>query len=1226
MDKLRYLADHSSGRYTRDPAMTDDLTKWLVQIGLGGHAAKFALQGIDWDVLGDLSESDLKELGLTLGDRKRFTKGLAALSGAHTPSPERAAERPVLVSSPAAAIEAERRQLTVMFIDLIDSTALAERFDPEDMRRLLGVYHQACATAIEAYEGHIALYIGDGVLAYFGYPNAHEDDAVRAVLSALAVVSALRAANSRIVVEHGVRLQVRIGIETGLVVAGSMGAGSTLDRHAIVGEAPIVAARLQSLASPDAIVVGPATQRLIEGSFLLENLGWQKLKGVSGSVRVQRVLAQTDAIDRFGIRAGHGMTPLIGRTAELDMIRQRWKQSVDGEMRCVLLTGEPGIGKSRVLRAFGDSIGGDTHEVVSLHCSSYYRNSPFWPVLRWLQRVFGLCPDSSDASDLERLEAGIARLGVEVDETRLVLTTLLGIPAAVHHPAIDASSPSFKSLTLDVLVAIIERSTRVQPVLMAIEDAHWIDPSSLEFVRLVLERLVAVPLLILLTARPEFEPGWTCPHLIQINLDRLARRDCVAMIERLTDGKPLPHVVLDQIVSKTDGVPLFVEELTKTVLQGDLLQDAGFSYELRGTPQTIAIPDTLQGSLLSRLDRLEPTVKETAQIAATVGREFGMKLLGLIASRPDGELRETLDRLIAAEIIVRASGTPGQGDTYLFRHALIQEVAYQSLLLARRRHYHALIAAALEEHYPEVVERQPELIAQNFAAADLPDRAIGYWQRAAERALAGAAYEEATAHAQRGLELANRCSYSEQDLAMHRLPLLLARGGAELRLGRREAIATFRQAAQIARERNLPSYLVQAALEFDTAETFLEGSGKASLPLLEEALARVGTEESVERCRLLSRLVRTVHMTGAAEQDGEVALEAVALARRLNDLPSLFDALACEVMHVGARPLPSDKFGERESVLQELSQIAEKLGDAHSIGHACARCLTGYLEIGEVERFESALERYRQIATTGQHFVDRWCLTGAQAMRAILVGDFTLAQQKARESMQMAQSVDAELAAGVYGMQMFTIRREQGRLEEVAPLFRQFVDEHSEDSTWRPGFMLICCDLGFEAQARANLDRIAESEFGIPVDSKRLITLTYLAEVAARLRDAEHAERVYALLLPFRDQVVTVPVFTLCCGSAARYLGMLAHALGDWSVAEEHFEYALRMDERLRAWPWLAHGRHEFALMLAARNRIEDRARAQDLLATAAAAAKELKMFALVERIGGVQTGQGLRN
>lgn len=1207
--------------------MTDDLTIWLAQIGLGVYAAKFTSQGIDWDVLSDLSEGDLKELGLTLGDRKRLAKGLAALNDAHTHSLRRAEQSGDLPSSPASeAVEAERRQITVMFIDLIDSTALAERFDPEDMRRLLGVYHQACARAIEAHEGHIALYIGDGLLVYFGYPNAHEDDAIRAVLAALAAIAALREANELIETQYGVRLQARIGIEAGLVVAGAIGAGSSLDHRAIVGEAPIIAARLQSVAPPDAIVVGPTVQHLIEGSFELENLGLRELKGVTGPVRVQRVLAQADTIDRFEIRTIHGMTPLIGRAAELDMIRRRWKQSVDGEMRCVLLTGEPGIGKSRLLRALCEGMSKDAHTIVSLHCSAHYRNSPFWPVQRWLQRTFGVVPDASDASSLQRLQAGIARLGGDVDETLLVLTILLGIPTGARHPAIDTSSPSFKRRTLDLLVALLETSTRVQPVLVVVEDAHWIDPSSLEFVRLVVEQLVSARLLVLITARPEFEPGWTYPHLVQLNLDRLSRRDCVAMIERLTGGKQLPDLVRDQIVSKTDGVPLFVEELTKAILQSDLLEDAGVDYELKSAPQAIAIPDTLQGSLLSRLDRLEPAVKETAQVAATVGREFGRKLLGLIASRSEDELQESLDRLIAAEIIVPASGKLAEGDTYLFRHALIQEIAYQSLLLARRRHYHALIAAALEEHYPDIVERQPELIAQNFAAADLPDRAIGYWQRAGERALAGAAYDETIAHVQRGLELISRCSCSEADRARHLLSLLLTRGRAELRLAQREAIATFREAARIAREQKLTSYLVQAALEFDTAETFLEGSGDESLSLLKEALTLIGTEESVERCRLLSRLVRTVHMTGAREQSSEFAAEAVALARRLNDLPSLFDALACELMHVGALPLPVNRFQERESVLLELRQMAEDLGDAHTIGHACARCLAGYLEIGEVDRFESALERYRQIATSGQHFVDKWCVTGAQAMRAILVGDFSEAEHKTRDSLHMAQNADANLATGVYGMQMFAIRREQGRLAEVAPIFKRFVDEHSEDATWRPGFMLICSDLGFEAQARDNLVRLAESESSIPVDSKRLVTLTYLAEVAARLRDVEHAGRIYALLLPFQDQVVTVPVFTLCCGSAARFLGMLAHALGDWSAAERHFEYALRMDERLRAWPWLAHGRHEYALMLAARNGIGDRARAQDLLSMAAATAKKLRMFALVERIAGAQTGTGLKS
>ncbi|BCQ28606.1 adenylate/guanylate cyclase domain-containing protein (plasmid) [Caballeronia sp. NK8] len=1211
--------------------MTDDLATWLAQIGLGAHAAKFISQGIDWDVLGDLSECDLKELGLKLGDRKRLAKGLASLTDTHAHALGRVRE---CAGSPGAtereAIEAERRQITVMFVDLIDSTALAERFDPEDLRRLLGDYHQACARAIEAHEGHIALYIGDGLLVYFGYPNAHEDDAVRAVLAALAAIEALREANDRIETECGVHLRVRIGIEAGLVVAGAVGAGSSRDQQAIVGEAPIIAARLQAIAPPDAIVVGPTAQHLIEGSFKLEDLGYRELKGITGPVRVQRILAQADAIDRFEIRAVHGITPLIGRAAELNMIRQRWKQGVEGEMRCVMLTGEPGIGKSRMLRAFCDSISDDSHGIVSLHCSAYYRNSPFWPVLRWLQRTFGVGRDAAagpGGTDSERLKAGIASLGVDADEALLVLANLLGISAATCGPAVDTSSPSFKRRTLDVLVSMLEASTRDRPVLFVVEDVHWIDPSSFEFVGLVIERLISARLLVLLTARPEFESGWTFPHLVQVNLDRLSRRDCVAMIERLTGGKSLPALVLDQIVSKTDGVPLFLEELTKAVLQGDLLQDAGMSYELKGAAQAIAIPDTLQGSLLSRLDRLDPAVKEIAQVAATVGREFGAKLLGLIASTSENELQDELDCLIAAEIIVPAPGKRADDDAYMFRHALIQEIAYQSLLLARRRHYHARIAAALEEHYPDIVERQPELIAQNFAAADLPVRAIGYWQRAGERALAGAAYDEAIAHAQRGLELVDRCSCDEPDRATRILPLLLTRGRAELRMAQREAIATFREAARIARDQKLTPYLVQAALEFDTAETFLEGSGNASLALLEEALAETDAEESVEHCRLLSRLVRTVHMTGAREQSSEFALQAVALARRLNDLPSLFDALACELMHVGALPLSADSFVQRANVLLELRHIAETLGDAHTIGHACARCLAGYLEIGQVDQFESALERYRQIAASGQHFVDKWCVTGAQAMRAILVGDFAEAERKTRDSLQMAQSADANLATGVYGMQMFSIRREQGRLAEVAPIFKRFIDDaHSEDTTWRPGYMLICSDLGFEAKARDNLDRLSESAYGVPMDSKRLVTLAYLAEVAARLRDVGHAERIYALLLPFRDQAVTVPVFTLCCGSAARFLGMLAHALGDWSSAEQHFEYALHMDERLRAWPWLAHSRHEYALMLTARNRIEDRRRAQDLLALAAAEARKLRMFALVERIGGAQSGAGTRN
>lgn len=1206
-------------------AMTDELTRWLEQIGLGEHAAAFVSQGIDWDILGALSEQDMKELGLSLGDRKRLLKALATLPEERTATPEHESERRQQpLASPAPAAEAERRQLTVMFIDLIESTPLTERFDPEDMRHVLRLFHQACADAIETHEGHIANYIGDGLLVYFGYPKAHEDDAVRAVRAALAAIATLRTANDRLEAEKNVRLRVRIGIETGLVVAGEVGAGAARDRQAIVGETPIVAARLQALAPPDTVVIGPATERLIQGSFLLESLGRRELKGVSGPIEVYRVLSQTDAIDSFEIRAGRGLTPLIGRTAELEMLRQRWNQICDGEMRCVMLIGEPGIGKSRTLRAFRDGIGG-AHQVISFHCSAYYGDSPFWPVLQQLHRAFGLESKVFTSSDIDRLESGLGGLGIEVEEAGLVLTTLFGMPAGGRYPAVDASSPSFKRRTLNVLVGMIEQMTRRQPVLLIVEDAHWIDPSTQELIRLTLERLVSARLLVVLTARPEFKPGWIYPHLLQINLDRLSRRDRVAMIERLTAGKQLPPFLLDQIVAKTDGIPLFVEELTKTVLQDDLLHDAGGRYELKGTPQAIAVPDTLQGSLLSRLDRLDPEVKETAQIAATIGRQFACGLLALIAAKPASELQATLDRLVAAEIILPAPGSAPDDSAYLFRHGLIQEIAYQSLLLSRRRQYHGLIAESLERHYPEIVERQPELIAQNFAASEQPARAIGYWQRAGERALARAAFEEAIADTQRGLDLVEKLSRPDHERALETLPLLLVRGKAELRSGSRQAIQTFREAARIARTEKLPSFLAEAATGFGNAEVFI-GSGEESVVLLEEALALAPIGETSERCRLLGGLAQALNMTGATARAGDIARQAVVLARRLNDRPGLLGALLPQLMYVGAHPLPAAEFPARRQVLTEIGEVADQLGDGEAIKHVCIRSLTGYLEIGDFDRFEKTLERYQQAAATEHDFVDNWFVAGSQAMHAILAGDFALAERKAEEALQVAGSADAQTAAGVYGMQMFTIRREQGRLAEIAPLLKRFVDENPEDAAWRPGLMLIASDLGFDAQAQRSLERMAESGFSIPMDGKHLVTLTYLAEVAARLREPDHAERIYAILLPFRDQVATVPVFTVCCGAVARYLGLLASALGNWPAAEEHFEYAMAMNERIRGWPWLAHSRHEFAVMLSRRDRRGDQARAADLLAKAAAAAKELKMFALTERLSGAVNSPGVRN
>lgn len=1160
--------------------MSDDLMRWLVSNGLGAYAQTFAAQGIDWDVIGDLTDADLQALGLPLGDRKRLAKALAGRAGEPVPMVRPGIERPHAAASslPAQATEAERRQLTVMFIDLIDSTSLAERFDPEDFRQMLGVFHHACVHAIEAHEGHIAQYVGDGIVVYFGYPLAHEDDAVRAVLAGLAVGSALGPANDRIEAEHGVRLQMRIGIETGLVVAGEVGAGASLDRQAAVGGTPIFAARLQSLAPPDAILVGPVTERLIRGSFLLESMGSRMLKGIATSVPVHRVLSATDAPGRFEIRAKRGMTPLVGRSAELDTIRRCWERSTDGEMRCVMLTGAPGIGKSRMLRAFTDSIDEDAHATVSLQCSPYYRNSPFRPVLQWVQRTYGLDPKAPDASDVERLDAGLGALDIDAEEIVLVLATLLGIPTGERYAPIDASSPSFKRRTLRGLVALAERMADRQPMLLVVEDAQWIDPSSLEFVRLAVEQMVSARLMVLLTARPEFRLEWSSPHLVRIGLDRLSHTDCAAMVLLLTEGKPVPPIVLDEIVGKTDGVPLFIEELTKTVIQGGQLHDAGNHYELKNTRRSLVIPDTLQGSLLSRLDRLEPGVKETAQIAATIGREFDASLLALIASIPESELQPMLDSLIAADIIVPAAGGAEQGGAYLFRHALIQEIAYQSLLIARRRDCHGRIAIALEGHYPAVVERQPELIAENFAWSAQPDRAIAWWQRAGERALARAAYEEALSHARRGLRIAESRVVHDENRAATTLPLLLLRGGAEHRLGRRDAIETYRRAAQIARTEKLSSYMVSAALGFVTAEMFLGGTGTASIALLREALASIGTEETVERCRLLNRLVLDLRMTGESERSDEFAPEAVALARRLGDRVSVSDATTLKAIPVDGQTreedLPRDQDGPAKSLVESNVSIGDLLrenGDlkgsllafrrAQSIARrrieeegASADSLHEMVEIkwriGDVRHLlgdrHRALTAYRSAASIMRRFV----------------GTISPNDERARDLAVVLRRIgDVECAEG-------EVERALASYRESCSMAQRLADSDPSNTTWQRdlssihervgGLLAERGDLsGALTQCRASLENLTRAAELDPSNTEcQWVQASTQGKIGDLLMETGHRTEA---LVAYRDALIVLKslvetdssnaIWQLNLSQAHRRVGNALHGQGDHAGA-----------------------------------------------------------------------------
>jgi class 3 adenylate cyclase/tetratricopeptide (TPR) repeat protein len=681
--------------------------------------------------------------------------------------------------------EAERRQLTVMFCDLVGSTALAERLDPEELRELLARYQDTCAEVIQRYEGYIARYVGDGLLVYFGYPQAHEDDALRAVRAGLVIVDGIQDLQTKIATTQ-VNLAVRIGITTGLVVVGDIGSGERREEKAIVGETPNLAARLQALAEPNTIVIGASTRRLVEGLFDYDDLGPQRLKGMSGTVTAYRVRGESGAPSRFEAVAQKGLTPLVGREEEIGLLLQRWEQAKEGGGQVVLLSAEAGSGKSRIVRVFRERLGEAPHSRVLYYCSPYHQHTAFYPVIEQLERALRLEKTDAPEQKLDKLDAVLGNLDLPVTDFGPVLASLLSLSASERYPPLALSPDDRKRRTLEALAAMIEAMTMRQPVLMVVEDAQWIDPSTLELMSLLVDQLRAKRFLMLVAFRPEFAQPWGgYAQVTALMLNRLSQKQCAAMVMKVTGGKALPPEVLEQIVAKTDGVPLFVEELTKNLLEAGLFKEQDGALVLNGPLPAFAIPASLQDSLMARLDRLIADVKKVAQLAATLGRIFSYELLAAVARVKEGVLSDALAQLVTSGLIYRHGLAPAIA--YEFKHALVQDAAYQSLLKSTRQQYHQRIAGVLEERFPQIVETQPELLAHHYTEAQLPEQAIGYWQRAAVQAGERAGYVEALADLAKALDLIktlpDTLERTKQELAVY-----LRQAEALHFLGRREEI------------------------------------------------------------------------------------------------------------------------------------------------------------------------------------------------------------------------------------------------------------------------------------------------------------------------------------------------------------------------------------------------------------------------------------------------------
>jgi class 3 adenylate cyclase/tetratricopeptide (TPR) repeat protein len=742
----------------------DELTAWLQAYGLERYASLLAEHEVDLDALKLLDANDLETMGLPLGPRKKFLHGIAQLNRGSTgaglatsqPAPPTPTGQP-----------AERRQITLLFCDLVGSTELSARLDPENLRTVMDAYQRACAAVVDRYEGHIAQYRGDGIMVYFGWPRAHEDDAERAVRAALELVDAVKS------VPAPTQLSVHIGVASGFVVVGE----GTLENPSVsdlaVGETPNLAARLEALALPDHVVIAPSTHKLVGQVFICEDLGVHALKGIPQPVRAARVLALRQTEGRFEAMRSSELGPMVGRETEIGILLRHWRQTREGKGQVVLLCGEAGIGKSRISQALREQIADEPHSRLRYQCSPYHVNSAFYPILEHLQRAANFRDEDDIQTKRGRLEHLLTNNGLA--HALPLVAELLSMPRDEHHPALDYTPQKQKEETIKLLGHQLAALSREAPLLVVLEDAHWVDPSTLDAFDQVISRIADRRILILITCRPEFKARWTDQnHVAILTLNRLDKNQTLELARQVAGNQALSDVLVEQIAEKTDGIPLFVEELTKSVVELGLAQNERLPDGTAASMSVFAIPTTLRDSLMARLDRLTP-VREVAQVGACIGREFDYQLLSMVSLVQPPKLDQALAELVQSGLVFQHGSWPAT--SYVFKHALVRDAAYESLLKSRRVQLHAQIARTLEERFPQTRERHPDLLALHYTQGADSERAVRYWKKAGDQAAVRSAHYESVAHFEKALEVLRTLPRTAQTLATE-LELQIALGWA----------------------------------------------------------------------------------------------------------------------------------------------------------------------------------------------------------------------------------------------------------------------------------------------------------------------------------------------------------------------------------------------------------------------------------------------------------------
>jgi len=904
------------------------IADWLEKLGLSEHAQRFAENDIDFMILPDLTDQDLEKIGVaSLGHRRKLLRAIANLGTIEKSAP------PVAVAAPAAPLQvdtAERRQVTVMFSDLVGSTALSARMDPEDLRDVISAYQKCVAETVHRFDGFVARYMGDGVLVYFGYPQAHEDDAERAVRAGLELITAVTALKSR------ASLQTRVGIATGLVVVGDLiGSGDTQERS-MVGGTPNLAARLQGIAGPNMVVICDSTRKLLGNLFELEHLGPKDLKGISGPARAWAALRATSVASRFEALHATGMTALVGREEESELLLRRWLRAKSGEGQVVLLSGEAGIGKSRLTAALLEGVTAEPHTRLRYFCSPQHTDSAFYPIIGQMERAAGLVPDDTPQARLDKLDAMLARTSTSAGDAALI-TEMLSLPNDGRYPAVQLTPEQRRQRTLDALISQLQALTRSSPVLMTFEDAHWSDPTSLEAFGRSVDGIATLRVMLIVTFRPEFDPPWIGrPHVTALTINRLAQREAGTIIDHLVGSHALPASIRQDIIDRTDGIPLFVEEMTKAVLEAES-EDAVERIAAAVPLPALAVPASLHASLMARLDRLG-AAKEVAQIGAAIGRTFSHSLLAAVANQPEVELESAIDRLIAAGLLFR-QGVPPHA-TYLFKHALVRDTAYGTLLRRPRAALHARIADTLESQFPDVAERQPELLARHCTEAGLIDKAAALWGKAGQRSLERSALIEAAEQLTRALAqiaiLPGTPALRREQIKLQVAlitPLMHVKGYAasETKAAAERARVLIEQAETLGESPEDPLLLFSVLHSFWTAN-FVAFNGDALRELAGQFLTLAEKQKATVPVMIGHRIMGSVLHTGAfaegrAHLDRAIALYDPAKHRLL----ATRFGQDVRVAALSYRSWALWLLGYPEAALSDTSQA---LKDARSIGQA----------------------------------------------------------------------------------------------------------------------------------------------------------------------------------------------------------------------------------------------------------------------------------------------------